>query len=220
MPRRITPMEPPAMSTASPWTENFVATARRAAEIGLLRSTCGNLSVRVGKDSFAVSCSGSYLGQLTPADVTTVDLHDTTRFQGKKPSSETGFHQQIYLNRPEINAVLHFQSLAATTMACARDWDFDLNVIPEVPVYVRAVAFVPYLLPGSSELADAVGHAVKGSDARVVVLRNHGQIALAESTESVLRAAEFFEFAAAIACQGVRLRSFTPAEMQDLGRYR
>jgi ribulose-5-phosphate 4-epimerase/fuculose-1-phosphate aldolase len=200
--------------------EKMIETAQFAARRDLLRSTCGNISVRISETEFAISGSGSVLGCLRPQDIAIINTQDIKKFRGTQPSSETQFHQEIYLNRPEINAVLHFQSLGGTTLACAREWNFDLNIIPEVPVYVREVAIVPYYTPGSPELARAVGAAVTGNDSRVVILRNHGQIAFGEDLSRMIRTAEFFELAARIICQGIPLRTFTATEISDLASYR
>lgn len=198
----------------------IIELAGRASALGLLRSTCGNISARVEEGRFAISGSGSYLGNLQPSDIAYVGVDDPTRRSGARPSSETPMHRAIYLARPEIGAVLHFQSLAATTLACAQTWEVDLNLIPEYPVYVRDTVAVPYFTPGTDALAEAVGQAVLGNEARIVVMRNHGQIALGGDLNEALQAAEFFEFAAQIALQGLALRTLNAQERADLVRYR
>ena len=65
-------------------------------------------------------------------------------------------HRTIYRIRPDAGAVLHFQSLYATIVACSKEPDINLNFIPEMPAYIGPIKFVPYLPPGSDELARVV----------------------------------------------------------------
>ncbi|MCI5121999.1 MAG: hypothetical protein D3908_12570 [Candidatus Electrothrix sp. AUS4] len=68
--------------------------------------------------------------------------------------------------------------------------------MPELPYYIGPVATVPYLTPGSDELAQAVAAALQEHD--MAVLQNHGQVTVGKDYREVLQRALFFEFAAAI----------------------
>jgi ribulose-5-phosphate 4-epimerase/fuculose-1-phosphate aldolase len=66
-------------------------------------------------------------------------------------------------------------------------------VIVEVPYYVGPVAQVPYLLPGSRELAEAVTSAIKEHD--LAILRNHGLVTVGADFDEVIEKATYFELA-------------------------
>ena len=70
----------------------------------------------------------------------------------------------------------------------------------EIPFYIGPVARVPYLLPGSRDLAEAVTAAMRDHD--MVVMGNHGQVTVARDLEHVIQNAEFFELACGIIVRG------------------
>ncbi|TNF32249.1 MAG: class II aldolase/adducin family protein [Deltaproteobacteria bacterium] len=195
----------------------LVRFAHAAAESGLLASTCGNASVRVGPDRMLVTASGSSLATLTRADIALVSLADGAPEGGPRPSMEVGFHRRAYRERPQANAVLHCQSRAATILACAVDPPANLDFVPEVPAYVRRHAYADWAPPGTEALADAVGRALAADPAVTVVqLRNHGQVIVGGSWQAVIRRGVFFEMACGIATSGVAVRPIPDADAQAL----
>ena len=172
----------------------FVAAARRVAPYGLVQCSSGNLSWRIDDERLLVTASRSWMADLTAGQVAVCRLADCEPLNGTKPSTETRFHAGILRERPEMAAVLHFQSPAATALACSRDLEaIDFNVILEVPFYIGPVAVVPYLPPGSPEIAEAVVAAMK--DHKMAILRNHGQVTLGTDPDDAIQRAAFFELA-------------------------
>jgi len=196
--------------------EVLVSFAREAAASGLLSSTCGNASVRAGDDRLVITASGASLGHLTKRDVAIVRLSDGAHLDGPRPSMETGFHRRVYRERPAARAVLHAQARAATALCCWAHPPDNLDLIPEVPAYVRRHAYAAWAMPGSEALADAVGLALADPDVTVVQLVNHGQVILGASPAEVLRRGHFFELACSIALSGQPLRTLPPADADAL----
>jgi len=114
---------------------------------------------------------------------------------GVKPTVEARFHSGILRARPDVNVVLHYQSPCATTLACQKIKRVNYNVIPEIPFYIGPIGQVPYLPPGSPELADAVIKAMTAHD--LAVMANHGQVTVSHDFDHAIQGAEFFE----LACQ-------------------
>lgn len=199
--------------------ESLIHFAHKVKEAGLVISSSGNISVRLDEHSFAISASGSYLGELKEDDVSICYLSDINTFEGKRPSMETGFHRNIYLKRADVGAVIHFQSLYATTLACCESCDFDLNFIPEIPAYIKAIGVVPYSNPGTQCLADDIAETIDNPGCHILVLRNHGQIAVGSTLSATLQNAEFFEFACQIFCQGKNLKRYDEQIVQELQNY-
>ena len=179
--------------------DRFVEACHAVAKHGLVRCSCGNLSMRVDEQHFLVTATGSWMSHLSRDQVAVCRVDDGTSLNNKKPSSETGFHAGILRSRPDVNVVLHFQTPCATTVACQPANQVDFSLIPEVPFYIGPVARVPYFTPGSEELAAAVTQAMRTHD--MVLLSNHGQVTAAKDFEHVLQNAEFFE----LACQIILL---------------
>ena len=175
--------------------ERFVAACHEAAERGLLRCSSGNLSFRAEGGTMLVTRTRSWLGRLTADDVAVCSLEDGTSLNGVIPTVEARFHAGILRARPDVNAVLHYQSPHATALACQRRRAPTFNVIPEIPFYIGPVGRVPYLPPGSAELADAVVAVLSSHD--LAVMENHGQVTAAVDFDHAVQNAEFFE----LACQ-------------------
>jgi ribulose-5-phosphate 4-epimerase/fuculose-1-phosphate aldolase len=181
--------------------EEFVSACQRAAAHGLMRCSSGNMSWRLDDDRFLVTASGSWMESITPDQVSVCCTADGSLLEGQPASVETGFHAGILCTRADVDVVLHFQSPCATTLGCTADpSSIEYAVIPEVPVYIGPVASVPYILPGSPELAAAVIEAMQTHD--LVVLAHHGQVTVARSLDHAIQNAVFFELACQIVLQG------------------
>ena len=174
----------------------FVAACREADARGLLRCSSGNLSWRVGGGRMLVTRTRSWLGRLTADDVAVCAIEDGAPLNGVKPTVEVRFHAGILRARPDVDVVFHYQSPFATALACRKQARVNVNVIPEIPFYIGPVGYVPYLPPGSPELADAVVAAMASHD--LALMANHGQVTVAKDFDHALQNAAFFELACEI----------------------
>lgn len=172
----------------------FAAAARKVAAYGLVRCSSGNLSCRLDDDRLLVKASRAWMAELSPDDIALCRIADGAALSDTRPSVEIGFHAGVLRVRPEMNVVLHFQSPAATALACRADLAaINFFVIPEIPYYIGPIAVVPYILPGSKELAEAVTAALRTHD--LAILANHGQVTCAKTFDEAIQKAAFFEFA-------------------------
>ena len=93
----------------------------------------------------------------------------------------------------------------------------NYDIIVEVPCYIGPVAVVPYLLPGSPELADAVVAAMTGHD--MAQMRNHGQITVGTTFDDAIQRAAFFELACEVILRGGdRLHPLSARDVESLRR--
>jgi methylthioribulose-1-phosphate dehydratase len=81
--------------------------------------SAGNLSARIDDETIAITRSGVHKGRLKPEDIIEVSLDGVARRQGQKPSAETLLHCQLYRLFPQVGAVLHGHSVAATVLSMA-----------------------------------------------------------------------------------------------------
>jgi rhamnose utilization protein RhaD (predicted bifunctional aldolase and dehydrogenase) len=194
----------------------------------------GNTSARVSANTFLVKASGSNLATLSSAGVTECrfpamralldkkSLTDAavdhalfaarTDPHAKKPSVEAIFHAFL-LTLPGVNFVGHTHPVAVNQLLCsklARTFAKRRLFPDEIVCCGAESVFVPYADPGL-KLAQAIRAAVVAylkrlaRPPRVILLENHGLIALGSTPESVLaatlmaaKAAEIFTGAAAI----------------------
>ncbi len=193
----------------------FIDTAHKIAELGLVRCSSGNLSLRVDHNTILITATGSWMERLIDNEVSICNL-DGTVLNDIKPSVEFGFHAGIYKVRNDVNAVLHFQSPYATAVACSELSSEDFNIIPEVPYYIRSIAKVPFYPPGSEQLADAVTE--KAAQNNMIIMQNHGLVTFANNIDLLIKRAVFFE----LACQilligGNRIRGLSKEQIKDMG---
>lgn len=176
--------------------DEFVAACHRAASFGLVRCSSGNLSWRVNEDYMLITATRSWMADIAREQVVVCRISDGAVLNEKKPSAENGFHFGILRERSDVNVVLHFQSPFATAIACSGRDQKDFFVIPEIPYYIGPVAVVPYVNPGSIDLAKEVISAMKEHD--LAILKNHGQVTVGKSFNDVIQKASFFELACEI----------------------
>lgn len=171
----------------------FLATCHKVAARGLVRCSSGNLSRRLDGTRLLATATRSWMEDISAEQVSVCRLSDGALLDGPNPTVEIGFHAAILRRRPDVNVVLHFQTPHATALACQESGDTNYFVIPEIPFYIGHVARIPYLLPGSKELADAVAGAMQDHD--MVLMGNHGIATVAADYAHVIQNAEFFELA-------------------------
>ena len=194
----------------------------------------GNTSVRLSDETFAVKASGSNLGSLTKAGTAECVFEKLTPLmssagmtdaaidealfaarvsaEAKKPSVEAIFHAYL-LGLPGVNYVGHTHPVAVNVLLCskhARTFAARRIFPDEIVCCGVESVFVPYTDPGL-KLSQAIKLAVEEYIARlsrpprVILLENHGMIALGATPEAVLattlmtvKAAEIFAGATAI----------------------
>ena len=151
--------------------EAIVATCQELSRAGLVVGTAGNVSVRSG-DLVAVSPSGLRYAELTPELVGVHRLDGTAVEAPLRPTSELPLHLAIYAARPEVGAIVHTHSPAATALSTL------VEEIPSVHYYVAMfggpVPVTPYAGYGTPELARYAAAALAERDG--CLLGNHGAV--------------------------------------------
>lgn len=180
--------------------EAFAAAARRAGALRLMQCSSGNLSCRLDGGRMLVKASRAWMADLTPQQIALCNIADGASLNGPAPSVEIGFHAGILRSRVDVNVVLHFQTPAATTLACGRAESVNFFVIPEIPVYIGAIGIVPFLDPGSRPLADAVTEVMRTHN--LAILKNHGMVTVGKTYDEAIQRAVFFELACEIILRG------------------
>jgi L-fuculose-phosphate aldolase len=184
-------------------------------ESGLTTGTGGNLSI-INRDSgqVAVTPSGIDYAILRPEDVVLIDLDGNIQDGDYKPSSELGFHLSVYHQRQDVQAMVHTHSPYATTMACL-GWE-----IPAVHYLVgfagKKVPLAPYATFGTPELARNVAENI--GEYNVLLLANHGLLAVGRNMDAAFAAAEEIEFVARIyyQTQSIGKPVILPEEEMDI----
>ncbi len=178
---------PPAVATTASSSEDAPAAATLFGDIreevvraveelyahGLVTSTGGNVSVRIaGKDEMWITPNSSFKGALRADMLVRIDLdgnpiHDSPY----APSSERMLHCALYRNNRNVGAVIHSHAPKVTILGLA---DLPFLPISTEAAFIGEIPRVPFIMPGTGELADAVGAMAKSAPA--VIMQNHGLI--------------------------------------------
>jgi L-fuculose-phosphate aldolase len=188
----------------------------------LNQGTSGNASARWA-DGMVITPSAVPYDQLDPADLVAVSW-DGSKTGSRPPSSEWRFHAGIYRARPEVGAVVHLHSPAATALACLREGVPPFHYMVAV-AGGRDIRCAPYATFGTDRLAELAVAALDGRTA--CLLANHGQVAVGDTPGDALGLAVEVE---ALCEQYLRARAvgqpvlLTDAELDDVlerfARYR
>jgi L-fuculose-phosphate aldolase len=159
--------------------------------LSALRS--GNISVRVkvkNKEGFFITPSGTKYSSLKTKDIVFVSLKG--RFDKKKgiPSSEWRFHQDIYVNKNDANAIVHAHSTCATAVSSHQK---------NIPAFHYMVGVAggedikcsKYATFGTRKLSKNILTALKNRSA--CLIGNHGQIAFGKNLEDTFELAQEIE---------------------------
>ena len=157
-----------AWTTAS---ADIVRVCRRLYSAGLIAGHDGNVSVRLASGRVLVTPAGACKADVRIADLIELDLEGTQVSGSGTASSESGMHLRIYQRRPDVHAVVHAHPPVATGFGVA-GLDFMDDVLPETIFQVGGVPLVPYAMPGTLALGDALEPYLAQHDA--FLLANHG----------------------------------------------
>jgi L-fuculose-phosphate aldolase len=194
----------------------LVEYGRRLMAEGLVTGPGGNLSARAGNIIY-LSPSGLAFDEMGADDYVGMDMESGQVVDGKgRPTSEYLVHMACYRKRPDIGAVVHTHP--RYTVALSSSGHDIQAMFPDFHIYTHSkIPHIDYITVNTRELADAV-EAVVG-DATVIVLRNHGAVAVGgHLKEAYYRMASLEEGAQVqlLAMQAGTPRFLTPEECKEL----
>jgi ribulose-5-phosphate 4-epimerase/fuculose-1-phosphate aldolase len=167
---------------------------------GLTHGSTGNISARLGDDSFLVTPTGSSFGTLDPNEIVKV-LKDGSIEGTHLPTKELPLHKAFYDTRQtKSGAVVHLHSTYSVALSMLPGIDKD-NVLPQFTPYsimlLGKVKLLPFFVPGDPAMGDAIkGLAGKRS---AVLLANHGPVVSGKTLEASVNAIEELENTAKLA---------------------
>jgi L-fuculose-phosphate aldolase len=165
----------------------IIQVGKRLYETGLAVAKSGNLSCRIDNENILITGSGTFLGQLKESDIVRVSLANGKSEGGSKPSSELSLHSLVYKNSP-AQVVVHchpplingYFAVAKTLKAMSFETKFYLGDIPVIPQETPTVTS-----------PEPVIAALKTNN--LVVLKNHGTVAIADKFQEALAITEALE---------------------------
>jgi ribulose-5-phosphate 4-epimerase/fuculose-1-phosphate aldolase len=176
--------------------ERIVKAGRELYARGLVRGTSGNLSAKIpGTDTFLIKPSGAHMENLKAEELILVNLQGNKIKGENNVSLETPMHTAIYRTRKDVQAVVHTHTPTATAFGIAKTKILPLQ-IELFTLLPNGVPIVPFMSPGSEELASAVRKRIADHDA--LILENHGIVTVGSTIEEACSLNEMVEEGAKI----------------------
>jgi L-fuculose-phosphate aldolase len=185
----------------------------------LLTSNDGNISVRLGNERVLITAAGICKGRMDVDDLLIVDLMGEVMdaAKGRKPSSETPMHLEVYKQRPDVFAVIHSHPIFATALTVA-GLEFPADILPEVMLTLKDVPVTAYATPSSHEDADVIRPWIR--DHNAILLRQHGSLTVGKNLDEALIHLERIEHVAEVFWRASMLGNVNHIPADDLEKLR
>ena len=198
-----------------------IADARKSIiEIGLkllnknlVAGSWGNISMKIDKDSYAITPSGRPYDLLRGDDIIIVNSDGTKLAGFGIPSSELLLHLAIYKKYPMFNAIIHTHSIYASACA-AMHRQIPPLLEDTAQISGGSIKVARYALAGTKELANNAVEAMGTSNA--VLLANHGAVSCGKSLDEALIVAEIVEKSAHVYCITASVGESFPLPTNDI----
>jgi len=142
---------------------------------------------------------------ITPAGMSKVDVgvndlvdvswEGTGARGAARASTESAMHVRLYRRRDDVGAVVHAHPPVATAFAAAGA-TLPTDVLPEMIFQLGIIAYVPFAVPGSEAVADAMEPYISEHD--VFLFANHGATTVGATLTSAHQRMESLEHGARI----------------------
>lgn len=171
---------------------------RRLLETGLIARTWGNVSARISNSQFVITPSGRGYESLQPEDIVRVNISDCSYEGDVRPSSEKHLHADIYMNRPDVNFIIHtHQRYASALSVTGLVYNISRMKPAAVPILGEKVPTAQYGISSTNWLANCATRALGAfPECRAMLLRNHGVVCLGRDHTDAFAIAHILEEAA------------------------
>ncbi|PKO96881.1 MAG: hypothetical protein CVU12_03045 [Bacteroidetes bacterium HGW-Bacteroidetes-7] len=157
---------------------------------GFADANGGNLSVKPDENIIITTPTLESKGTLKYGDMVITDNNGNHLYGSKRASSELTSHLAVYRANPKAGAVIHSHPPYVCSYVYTRCTPL-LDSSPETLIWTGEVCDIPFIMPGSQELAEKLQQECQNK--HVVLLRNHGLITWGGNLREAWWRTEVFE---------------------------
>lgn len=171
--------------------ESVIEASKYIFERKLVSGKAGNISARFKDDDMdivAITPTSVSLGEVNQRNIVLVNLDGDSLSRGS-PSSELFLHLEIYKNRSDVMGIVHTHSPYATGFSFSDKKIKRLEGFGEIKK--PCLEELEYEKPGSKQLAQGTAQKLQKED--VIILKNHGVVAVGNDVKEAAALAEFVE---------------------------
>ena len=158
-----------------------------------MNSFAGNISAKVDGKIY-ITPTGQNKGMLTQEKIAVVD-ENGQRIWGMKETSEIIMHRMAYdiceENGWDVGGVVHSHSKVLTAFSMAMK-DVETKALPEMMGNFHKIPCVPYGAPGTKYIL-TMAEPYLADGYRIVLLGNHGSLAVGKTVEDAMNVVEACE---------------------------
>jgi L-fuculose-phosphate aldolase len=174
--------------------EEIIALGMRLHELRVAVARGGNLSARLEENHILITATSSSLGELRDDEVIGVDLSDPASGDTRRLSTEFPLHRLIYRQFLPVTRIIHCHPPLINAYFSVYD---DIEVLTfETKLFLGTVPVVKQSTPSISD-PEEVTNALRLNN--LVVVKNHGVVAVGQSFTDALYLIESLEDAVRMA---------------------
>jgi len=181
------------MSSEDNAREDVIWGVKTMCRKGYVCATGGNISARIqSTDQFVITPSNRDYETMAKDDLVVVNL-EGEKVSGKyKPSIEMHMHRLIYVNRTDVNCIIHMHSKYAVAAASLEGMEgippFDFELLG---YFGGGIPFAPFAILGTMDLAELVVDSM--GDSMGVIMANHGAIGVDKTMKGAMTKCDIIE---------------------------
>jgi ribulose-5-phosphate 4-epimerase/fuculose-1-phosphate aldolase len=206
----------PKLSTASSVSHakgDFCRFCHRLYDRRLVTGVGGNMALRM-EERIYLTPSGYSLQDVSPENVVVVNP-EALVLEGSNPTKDMNMHLRILRERPDVNVVCHVHGahiIAAASMLSPGP-DSLPPLTPGFVYYAYPLPMLPFMVPGTQELARIVAEEISNGRSRAILLQNHGLVTVGQDFSEAFHVAEEIDEAARIfVLTGAKAKGISPED--------
>ncbi|MEC8382442.1 MAG: class II aldolase/adducin family protein [Myxococcota bacterium] len=176
---------------------DIIKYSHRVHQNGWVANHDGNLSCRLDEGLFLATPTAVSKADVRPEMLIVVNETGKVMHGTRRVFSEFKLHRAAYESRPDIGAVIHAHPPTATGFCVANIPLGDPFMAEPVVSLGARIPLIPFRLPSAEDLFERIAEGL--ADADVLMLANHGVLAVGGSFEQAFLRLELVEHIAKIA---------------------